>query len=314
MSTFTLAGRFHGKRVAVLRGGLSNEREVSLNTGRAIAAALRERPYEVVEIDPGHDLPARLVAERIDVVLNALHGTYGEDGRLQGLLDWMAIPYTGDGLRACLLAMDKQLSKELFRLAGVPVARDVILLRGDGWPTAEDLSFGLPAVVKPVAEGSSVGVTIVREAIALAPALELAFSVSAKVIVEQFVAGPELSVVTLVDRTLGAVEIEPAREFYDYEAKYGKSGTRYHIPPRLDSAALDAALKAGLDAHRALGCRGVTRTDIICGANGPVVLEVNTLPGMTATSLVPKVAAGAGLPFADLLECLLDRAGCGVDA
>jgi D-alanine-D-alanine ligase len=131
--------------------------------------------------------------------------------------------------------------------------------------------------------------------------------------VERFVAGTELSVVTLVDRALGAVEIAPAREFYDYEAKYGQSGTQYHIPPRLSAPLLDAALEAGLAAHRALGCRGVTRTDVICGPEGPIVLEVNTLPGMTATSLVPKVAAAAGMPFADLLEFLLDRAGCGVE-
>jgi D-alanine-D-alanine ligase len=314
MSAFALSGRFHGKRVAVLRGGLSAEREVSLNTGRAIAAALRERPYTVVEIDPGHDLPAVLSAERIDVVFNALHGTYGEDGRLQGLLDWMNLPYTGDGLRACLLSMDKQVSKELFRLAGVPVAADVVWLRGHAVGKLSDLPFPLPVVVKPVAEGSSVGVTVVREAGEFDAALAAAFAVSRRVLVEQFVAGPELSVVTLVDRTLGAVEIEPAREFYDYEAKYGKAGTRYHIPPRLPEAVRAAAEAAGLAAHRALGCRGVTRTDIMCGADGPVVLEVNTLPGMTATSLVPKVAAAAGLPFADLLEFLLDRAACGEEA
>lgn len=314
MSGFAINGRFHGKRVAVLRGGLSAEREVSLNTGRAIAAALRERPYTVVEIDPGHDLPAVLLAERIDVVFNALHGTFGEDGRLQGLLDWMNLPYTGDGLRACLLSMDKQLSKALFRLAGVPVAADVVWQRGGADQSVSALPFPLPVVVKPVAEGSSVGVTIVQTEAQFEPALAEAFRVSRRVLVEQFVAGPELSVVTLVDRGLGAVEIAPAREFYDYEAKYGKAGTQYFIPPRLPEAVRAAAEAAGLEAHRALGCRGVTRTDIICGGAGPIVLEVNTLPGMTATSLVPKVAAAAGLPFADLLEFLLDRSACGGEA
>ena len=310
---YQLTGRFHGKRVAVLLGGPSAEREVSFNTGRAMAQALRARPYEVIEIDPGHDLPARLVAERIDVVLNALHGTWGEDGRLQGLLDWMAIPYTGDGLRACLLSMDKKLSKELFRLAGVPVAADVVWTRGGAGHALAALPFGVPLVVKPVAEGSSVGVTIVRSEGTFAPALAAAFGVSRAVLIEQFVAGPELSVVTLGDRTLGSVEIEPAREFYDYEAKYGQAGTRYHIPPRLDPEVRAAAEAAGLGAHLALGCRGVTRTDVIVGAAGPIVLEVNTLPGMTATSLVPKVAAAAGLPFADLLELMLDRATCGLE-
>jgi D-alanine-D-alanine ligase len=307
-------GRFHGRRVAVLLGGLSAEREVSLRTGQAIAAALRTRPYEVVEIDPAHDLPARLVSERIDVVFNALHGTWGEDGRLQGLLDWMNLPYTGDGLRACLLAMDKQISKVLFRQAGVPVAEDVVLTRGAVPPAIEATApFTLPVVVKPVAEGSSVGVTIVRTPAEWPGALSAAFAVSSRVLVERFVAGTELSVVTLVDRALGAVEIAPAREFYDYEAKYGQAGTQYHIPPRLPAPLLEGALAAGLAAHRALGCRGVTRTDVICGPDGPVVLEVNTLPGMTATSLVPKVAAAAGLPFADLLEFLLERAACGVE-
>ncbi len=312
--TAPITGRFHGRRVAVLKGGLSAEREVSLNTGRAIAAALRGRPYDVVELDPGHDLPARLVAERVDVVFNALHGTWGEDGRLQGLLDWMNVPYTGDGLRACLLAMDKQISKVLFRQAGVPVAADVVLTRGAvPAEVAETPPFALPVVVKPVAEGSSVGVTIVRAPGEWAPALAAAFAISSRVLVERFVAGVELSVVTLVDRALGAVEIAPAREFYDYEAKYGQAGTQYHIPPRLPAPLLEAAQAAGLAAHRALGCRGVTRTDVICGPDGPVVLEVNTLPGMTATSLVPKVAAAAGMPFADLLEFLLDRAACGVE-
>jgi len=312
--TTPITGRFHGRRVAVLKGGLSAEREVSLNTGRAIGTALRGRPYEVIEIDPGHDLPSRLLAERVDVVFNALHGTWGEDGRLQGLLDWMNVPYTGDGLRACLLAMDKQLSKVLFRQAGVPVADDVVLTRG-AVPAAVvgRPPFELPVVVKPVAEGSSVGVTIVRASDEWGPALAAAFAVSGRVLVERFVAGVELSVVTLVDRALGAVEIAPAREFYDYEAKYGQAGTQYHVPPRLPGPLLDAAQAAGLAAHRALGCRGVTRTDVICGPDGPIVLEVNTLPGMTATSLVPKVAAAAGMPFADLLEFLLDRAACGVE-
>ncbi len=308
---YSLQGRFHGRRVAVVFGGMSSEREVSLRTGAAMALGLRSRDYTVIEIDAGRDLPARLIEARADVVLNALHGTYGEDGRIQGLLDWMDIPYTGDGLRACLLAMDKALSKQFFRLSGVPVAEDVVLYRGRDVADLSELSFGLPCVVKPVSEGSSVGVTIVRNAAAYGPAVKLAFEACESVLVEQFIEGPELSVATLVDQTLGSVEIEPVHAFYDYEAKYGNSGTRYHVPPRLQGDALAAVERAAFLAHQALGCRGITRTDVILGVAGPVVLEVNTLPGMTATSLVPKIAAGVGMPFGDLLEYMLDRAACG---
>jgi D-alanine-D-alanine ligase len=309
-------GKHRGRRVGVLLGGLSNEREISLRTGKAIATALRSSGYDTVEIDAAHDLPERLRADRVEVVFNALHGTWGEDGRVQGLLDWMQIPYTGDGLRACLLSMDKAISKQLFRLRGVPVAADVVWHRGAPGtdPSTAECPFDGKVVVKPVAEGSSVGVTIVQSPEAFRPAVAEAFRVADRILVERFVEGVELSVVTFFNRPLGAVEIEPVRAFYDYEAKYGNAGTRYHVPPRVTGPALEACLDAGLRAHRALGCHGVTRTDVILGEAGPVVLEVNTLPGMTATSLVPKVAAAAGLSFEALVECMLDHAHCGLEA
>ncbi len=294
--------------VGVLFGGLSRERDVSLTTGAAIAKALAGEGYRVVSIDARRDLPAQLVAQKVDVVYNALHGVWAEDGRLQGLLDWMGIPYTGEGLAASLFAFDKHLAKERFRAAGLRVADDVLwedaALAGK---TAADLPFDLPVAIKPVADGSSVGVTLVHDPAQVPAALAAA---APRALIEQFVRGPELSVAVMGDTVLGSVEIEPARDFYDYEAKYGQSGTRYHLPPRLDAADRAAAEAAALAAHRCLGCRGATRTDVIFAAEGPVVIEVNTLPGMTPTSLLPKIAAHAGIPFGELCARILDTARC----
>lgn len=305
-------GRFLGRRVAVVMGGLSSERAVSLNTGAAIAAALRARGHDITEIDAGRDLPSRLLALGIEVVFNALHGTYGEDGRIQGLLDWMGIPYTGEGVGPSHLAFNKLHAKCLMRNANVSVAPEAVITAGD-LPSFDpaSLPFPLPAVMKPVAEGSSVGVTILHSEADWARAVAVATG-KGDVLVERFVTGPELSIAMLGDEVLGSVEIAPSHDFYDYDAKYkAGSGTHYHLPPRLDPQVLAAAEAQALGAHRALGCRAATRTDVIVGPDGPVVLEVNTLPGMTATSLVPKIAAARGLPFGELLECILDRARFG---
>lgn len=305
-------GRFRAATVAVIMGGLSREREVSLTTGKAIADALDGLGYRVVRIDAGRDLPARLVEHGIDVVYNALHGTYGEDGRVQGLLDYMGIPYTGEGIAASLFAFDKVLAKERFRAAGLPVAEDIVI-EGDAIEgfTLEDLPFALPVAVKPIADGSSVGVTLCHKPEQFQGALAAA---APRVLIERLIRGTELSVAVLGDTLLGSVEIEPAREFYDYAAKYQNTGTRYHIPPRIDPAARAAAEAAALGAHRALGCRGATRTDVIVGPDGPVLIETNTLPGMTATSLLPKIAAGAGISFPELVERILDGARCEPDS
>ncbi len=301
--------RYTGRRVALLVGGLSSEREVSLSTGAALHGALRERGYEVVVIDPTRALPSQLHVAGAEVVFIGLHGTYGEDGRLQGLLDWLGLPYTGSGLRGSQLAFDKVLAKRLVADAGVPVAADVVY-GGEARPALESLPFGLPVVVKPVADGSSVGVTIVHEAADFRAALEQA-SAGRQILIERFVEGPEVSVVLLGDTCLGSVEIEPARDFYDYEAKYGVAGTRYHVPPRLPAEQIAAIEAHGVAAQRALGCSGVCRADFMLGAEGPIFLELNTLPGMTATSLVPKVAARAGIDFPELVERILDLAECG---
>lgn len=298
---------FHNATVAVVMGGLSRERDVSLNTGAAIAKALRGEGFDVREIDATRDLPNQLAG--VDVVYNALHGTYGEDGRVQGLLDWMGIPYTGEGLEASYLCFDKVRANGVLRAAGVPQAENVVIRAAD--LASATAPMDPPFVVKPAAEGSSVGITIVHD-LADWPTAQATAAGMGDVIVERFVDGPELSVAILGEEVLGSVEIEPAREFYDYTAKYAaQSGTQYHLPPRLPAAVTAAAEQAVLQAHIALGCRGATRSEVIIGADGPMVLDVNTLPGMTATSLVPKIAASRGLPFGALLARILAGARCG---
>mgnify|MGYP001292186648 CR=1 FL=1 len=301
---------FKKVKVAVLMGGPSNERAVSLQSGQAVSAALKRLGHTVTDIDPSHDVASQLMDQPVDVVFNALHGTFGEDGRIQGLLDWMQIPYTGEGIRSSLLAFDKVLAKQLYRAADVPVALDMVVSRAAAQELCVDeLPFTLPVVVKPVAEGSSVGVEIIRDETRLISVLRQGeFDAY---LIEEFIEGPEFSVVCIGTQCLGSVEIEPMREFYDYSAKYEEFGTRYHIPPRLDADAIQAVERVGLDAHLALGCRAVTRSDVILGPNGPIVLETNTLPGMTGQSLVPKVAAAGGIDFPTLIQKIIDLADHG---
>lgn len=308
MSDWTIEGRFRGQRVALLWGGLSNEREVSGWSADAIEVALRERGYDVARIDAGRDLPTALAEARPAVAFIALHGTYGEDGRLQGMLDWLGLPYTGDGIEASVLAMNKALAKAQYRAHGLPVVEDALWRERAGRGAAE-LPFALPAVVKPIAEGSSVGVHFAEDEAGFAAALE-ATATHPAVLIEKKIAGPELSVACLGDTLLGCVEIEPTRGFYDYAAKYLGEGTRYHLPPRLPVEVAERAAALGFAAHRALGCQGLTRTDLLVGPDGPVILETNTLPGMTPSSLVPKIAGHLGISFADLIELQLDRAAC----
>ncbi len=303
-------GKWTGKKVAVLFGGRSAEREVSLNTGRACAEALRARGHDVVLVDVGLDVAERLRAEGVSVAFNALHGRYGEDGSIQGLLESMGIPYTGSGVLASALGMDKPFSKLLFRDAGLQVV-DYRVFAHDRVAEVEltDLPFALPVVVKPGNEGSSVGVHVVKERGLLAAALRDAASFHGEVIVERYVKGKEVQVAVLEGKALGAIEVVPSREFYDYTAKYTPGTTQYFYPARLPEAQYRRVCEAGEIAHRALGCDGVTRNDFIVTEDGtPYILEVNTLPGFTSTSLVPKIAAGNGLAFPDLCERLLDGA------
>ncbi len=303
-------GRWSGTKVAVLYGGRSAEREVSLNTGKACAEALASRGLDVALVDVGLDLPERMRALGVDVAFLALHGRWGEDGCVQGLLESMGIPYTGSGVLASAMGMDKVVSKLLFRDAGLSVAPYRVFPPGRAATvTAADLPFGLPAVVKPSAEGSSVGVHVVKEHAALAAALADAATFKGDLIVERYVKGAEVNVAVLDGEALGAIEIVPSREFYDYVAKYTPGSTQYFFPARLPAPVLDRLSRDAVTAYRAVGCAGAARVDFIVAPDGtPYVLEVNTLPGMTATSLVRKIAKGNGISFADLCERLLEGA------
>jgi D-alanine-D-alanine ligase len=303
-------GRWSGRKVAVLYGGRSAEREVSLATGKACADALRTRGLDVTLVDAGLDLAERLRAMGAEVAFLALHGRFGEDGCAQGLLESMGIPYTGSGVLASAMGMDKVISKLVFRDAGLSLAAYRVFPAAQAaGVTVADLPFGLPAVVKPACEGSSVGVHVVKEPGQLAPALADAATFKGDVIVEEYVRGQEVNVAVLDGEALGTVEMVPSREFYDYVAKYTPGSTTYHVPARLAPEATARVSRDAETAYRALRCAGAARVDFIVAPDGtPRILEVNTLPGMTGTSLVPKIAAGRGIPFPELCERLLDGA------
>jgi D-alanine-D-alanine ligase len=303
-------GKWTGSKVAVLYGGLSSEREVSLKTGKACADALAAKGYDVTLVDVDQDLAAKLRAAGIQVAFNALHGRWGEDGCVQGLLESMAIPYTGSGVLASAIGMDKVVSKTVFRALGLAVADYKVFPRERAAAISlADLPFGLPCVVKPAGEGSSVGVSLVKDAAALRKACTDAAAYKGDVIVERYVKGKEVQVAVLDGKALGVIEVVPANEFYDYAAKYTAGTTQYFYPARIPPEHDRLLREKGEVAHAGLGCAGVTRTDFILTADGTAyILEVNTLPGMTATSLVPKIAKGNGISFEDLCERLLDGA------
>jgi len=297
------------KKIGVLMGGLSAEREVSLKSGAAVHQALMARGYNAVAIDMGRNLAAVLVQEKVEAAFIALHGRYGEDGCVQGLLELLQIPYTGSGVLASALAMHKLYSKQTFASAGILTAPFHHFRRGEQ-VRLTDLAFGLPLVVKPVQEGSSVGVSIVREEGQLDAALASAFRHDSEILVEQYIKGQEVQIGILDDRPIGAIEIVPKNEFYDFEAKYTDGMAEHIFPARLESALYEKAQQIGLAAHLALGCSGYSRVDLlVTDAGESYVLEVNTLPGMTALSLLPEIAAkGAGLPFEALVERIIESA------
>lgn len=302
------------KKIGVLAGGVSAEREVSLRSGAAILNALQERGHNAVFIDAGPDLCRRLSEEAVEAAFLALHGGHGENGAVQGLLEVMGIPYTGSGVLASALAMDKVASKTLFRAHGIPVAPFVVLHAKDRphlspGEIGEMAGFSLPWVVKPSTEGSSIGVCIVKDPSALGTALDEAFAYGTTVLVEKYIKGKEIQIGVLGDTALGGVEVRPSLEFYSYEAKYTAGLTRYVLPPELDDTDYELLRQAAVKAHAALGCAGASRVDFILDeAHTPYVLEVNTIPGMTETSLLPKIAGLAGLSFGDLVEEILRRA------
>jgi D-alanine-D-alanine ligase len=293
------------KKIGVLMGGLSAEREVSLNSGAAVLAALTSQGYNAIGIDVDRNLAHRLAAEGVQVAFIALHGRFGEDGTVQGLLEMMAIPYTGSGVLASALAINKVYSKVIFRSAGLLVAPYQVVRRGEQL----NLSHPLPVVVKPSQEGSSVGVSIVREPGQMEKALADAFSYDSEVLVERFIDGREVQVGILDGKALGAIEIVPKGEFYDFEAKYTAGMAEHILPARLPAAIYADVLKAGEKAHAALGCDCYSRVDfLVTGAGECFILEVNTLPGMTDLSLLPEIARGAGIEFAPLVERILTAA------
>ncbi|PNG27571.1 D-alanine--D-alanine ligase [Methylocella silvestris] len=303
------------KHVAVLMGGLSAEREVSLRSGAACAKALEAEGFKVTPLDVDRDIAQTLAALRPDVALNALHGRYGEDGVIQGVLEMLAIPYTHSGVLASALAMQKDRAKDVLRAAGVPVAEGVTIGR---FEAAKAHVMAPPYVVKPLGEGSSFGVIIVR-ADQAHPPQELTredWVYGDLVLVERFVAGRELTCAVIGDKAYGVTEIRAADGgWYDYDAKYKAGGSIHILPANLKEFVYQNVQELALVAHRALGCRGVSRTDFRYddtpqGTGELVVLEVNSQPGMTETSLVPEIAAYAGISFGELVRWMVEDASC----
>lgn len=304
------------QHVAVLMGGWSSERAVSLRSGEACAAALESVGYRVTLIDVDRQIAARLTAVAPDVCFNALHGKGGEDGTVQGVLEAMQIPYTHSGVLASALAMDKVKAKIVLANAGIPGAESVVVTRSEA---AKAHALPPPYVIKPVAEGSSVGVFIVGEDHAHPPQqlTSAEWTLAEEVMVERYVAGRELTCAVLGDTPLGVTEILPAENltFYDYDAKYAPGGSKHVLPAEISPNIYQLVQNLSLQAHRALGCRGVSRTDFRfddrpAGTGELVCLEVNTQPGMTATSLVPELAGHSGMSFGDLVRWIVEDASC----
>jgi len=302
------------KKVAVLLGGLSAEREVSLSSGAGCAKALREEGFDVVEIDPKtSDLAAQLNAAKPDVVFNALHGRWGEDGCVQGLLELLRIPYTHSGVLASAVAMHKQRTKDIYAAAGLPVVKSIVVDRREA--AARHL-MEPPYVVKPVNEGSSVGVFIIRKGDNRPPEAlgKEEWNLSSEMMVEEYVPGRELTVAVMGGKALGVTEITTGLEFYDYEAKYSEGGSVHVLPAKVPEAIAKEAMRLAEAAHVALGCRGVSRTDLRFDDTGAkprlVLLETNTQPGMTPTSLVPEQAAYTGMSYAKLCRWIVEDASC----
>lgn len=309
----------NSKRIGVLLGGLSRERDVSLASGTAVSAALEKNGFEVAEIDVTHQLDQQLRSAAVDAVFIALHGRHGEDGTVQGLLEMMQIPYTGSNVLASALAIDKAKTRRVLSDAGIRVAPGHLLTSPN--ETTLPPHIQLPVVVKPAEEGSSVGVSIAKTEKEYKDALQQAFQCSKRVLIEQFIPGKEVQVAILgnevteanelstVNQVLGAVEIEPHREFYDYSAKYEPGGSTHHIPPRLQQQEIDMICAEGKKVFETIGCSGAARVDFIFTPNKEVYcLEINTIPGMTETSLLPEIAAQAGISFEQLVVKIVNTA------
>lgn len=299
------------KRVAVVYGGFSSERPVSVSSGEACVTAAREAGFDVIPIDAGPDLADVLMREAPEAILNALHGPWGEDGCVQGIFEWLQIPYSHSGVLASALAMDKLKSKAVYVAAGLDVAADKAVTRAEA---AAAHPLAPPYVIKPVAEGSSFGVVHVREG-ANGPATEVMnddWAYSDYLMAEEYIPGRELTVAVMGETPLAVTEITTLREFYDFSAKYSDGGSRHIVPADLSEGVTERAMEAALTAHRALGCRGVSRSDFRYdeAKDRLVILETNTQPGMTPTSLVPEQAQYKGLSFAELVAWMVEDATC----
>lgn len=295
-------------KVAVLYGGVSGEREVSLTSGKGMIEALEARGHEVVAIDFHPDRAEELLTLQADVVVSALHGKYGEDGRVQSLLEMAQLPYTGSGVLASALAMDKARAKIIFAASGIRVARDVLVQAGDDVDVkVAEWGGEFPCVVKPAQEGSSNGLTIATDESMLRAGIDKAFQCDTAVLIEQYIKGRELTVPVLGNRgnesALPVIEIIPKNEFYDYESKYSEGGSIHVCPAELPEALTKEVQAAAIEAHRALGCSGYSRSDFLVSEQGlAYILETNTLPGMTPLSLFPDSANVAGISYGELLE------------
>lgn len=306
-----MTGKWKNKKVAVLMGGLSKERQISLKSGKAVAGALRSKGYKVIEIDCGENLPEQLRPPAVDVAFVALHGPWGEDGCVQGLLEWMRIPYTGSGVLASALAMDKavlnRVSRDLEFLVPAEAILDTRLESAEAF--VQRFREKLPVIVKPSREGSTINVTIVRQKKELKPAIAQALGSDHKILVEEYVEGKEVTIAVLDGKALPSIEIVPKSGFYDYQSKYTKGMTEYILPARLSSRCIEKLNQISNRLFETIDCSGVIRVDfIVTPEEKPYFLEVNTIPGFTETSLVPKAAKQAGVSFEDLCEVILEGA------
>lgn len=303
------------KHVAVLMGGISSERPVSLSSGKSCAEALEAEGFRVTRVDVGHDIASVLAELKPDVAFNALHGPFGEDGTIQGVLEYLQIPYTHSGVLASALAMNKQQAKHVAKAAGIPVAEAVVM---DRRAIGSEHPIKPPYVVKPVNEGSSFGVVIVKEDQSHPPQVLSSdeWRYGDTVMVERYVYGRELTCGVMGDKALGVTEIVPmGHNFYDYDAKYAAGGSRHVIPAEIPAKIYARVQELAVRAHQAVGCRGVSRSDFRYddrfSADGELIwLEINTQPGMTATSLVPEMAEHAGYAFGEFLRWVVEDASC----
>jgi D-alanine-D-alanine ligase len=297
------------KKIGILMGGLSAEREISLRTGAAVEAALKGAGYQTVAIDAGRDLAARLLSERVELAFIALHGRYGEDGAVQGLLEVLGIPYTGSGVLASAVAMDKLTTKKILLHHELPTPEHVVCRRGDDIDQLSETFRHYPLVVKPNAEGSSLGMTIAKNRDELHAGLQKALACDATALIEDFIAGMEVTVGVLGDVALPIIQIVPKSGCYDYQAKYTAGQTEYILPAPLAAVMYQRIQQVALDACREVGCRGAARVDFMVRDRDFYCLEINTIPGMTETSLLPKAAAHAGMSFSELVVAIIEDAG-----